>query len=83
MTSVSGVGLLDLLQHRQAVGVGQLIVEQDEVDAAPAKRSSASRRRLGFDDAVALCRQPLGQRPANQLLVVDDQNRGDGHWRRA
>ena len=36
-----GIGLLDLLQDRQAVGVGQPVVEQHEIDAL-ALRSSAS-----------------------------------------
>ena len=33
MTSVSGIALLDLLEHRQAVAVRQPVVEQHEIDA--------------------------------------------------
>ena len=69
-----GVALLDLLEDRQAVAVRQLVVEQHEVDAFGV---ALERRRggVGLDDAIAFLREPLGQRPANQLLVVDDENR--------
>ena len=33
----------------------------------------------GFADVVALALQPLAQRPANQVLVVDDQDGGAAH----
>ena len=72
--------LLDLLQQCQAVGVGQLEVEQDEIDGLfQALQRFAPRRRFG--DAIMLGRQPLDERPPNQRLVIDDQDRGAGHWR--
>ena len=38
-----------------------------------------ARRAVGFDDAIALLLQPLGERPANQLLVVHDEDRRGLH----
>ena len=70
--------LLDLAQHRHAVDVGQLVVEQHQVDAVgdAIERLLAGRR---LDDLVAVGAQPLGERPANQLFVVDDEDGGVSH----
>ncbi len=68
-----GVVLLDLLQDRQPVGIRQPVVQQDEIDALV-----AAGERLGgglrFDNPIALVREAAGQRPANQLLVVHDED---------
>ena len=77
MTSVSGVALLDFLEHRQTVPVGQPIVEQDQIDAVPALGERLGGG-CGLDDAVPFALETVGQRPANELLVVDHENR----WRR-
>ena len=69
-----GVALLDLLEHRQAVAIRQLVIEQDEIDALARARSSASAAVAASTHAVAFLRQAVGQRPANQLLVVDDED---------
>ena len=72
------VRLLDLLQDGQPVRIGQPIVEQDEIDAfaTPLERLG---RGLRLQQTIALLLQPRRQRPANELLVVDDQNRGCVH----
>ena len=68
------VGLLDLFQDGQTIAIGQPIVEQHEIDtfAAPLERFGGV---FCFQHPVALVFQPGGQRPADQLLVVDHQNR--------
>ena len=33
----------------------------------------------GFENVVTFGLEPIGQRPANQLLVVDDENRWSRH----
>ncbi len=75
-----GIRLFDLLEHRQAVGVGKTVIEQHEVDpfAMLLERLCSG---LRLDHAVAFLREAVAQRPADQLLVVDDENRGFGHSR--
>ena len=34
---------------------------------------------LRLDDPIAFLREAIAQRPADELLVVDDENRGFGH----
>ena len=63
----------DLAQHRDAVGVGELVVEQDEVDAL-AHLLERPRARLRLEDLIALTLEPLGQRPADQGFVIDNEN---------
>src|SRR4051794_16050421 len=63
----------------QAVAVGQTIIEKHEVDV-PGKSLERFMRRTGFDDVKAVSFQSLGERPANQLLVIDDENRRH-EWR--
>ena len=81
MTSVSGSASLMLLEDRQAVAVRQLVVEQHEIDPFSVALDGVGRR-LGLDDAIAFLLEPLGQRPANQLLVVDDEHVGVCMWGR-
>ena len=73
-----GIVLLDPAQHRDPVDVGQLVVEQDEIDAGgdPLERLLAGRR---LDHVVSVGAQAFDQRPADQRFVVDDENRGVGH----
>ena len=69
-----GIELLELLEDGQAVEVGQPVVENREVDA----RGGLLDGRLavlGLEHVVAGRAQTLGDRPADQLFVVDDQNR--------
>ena len=81
MTSVSGSVVLDLLQDRQAVGVGQREVEQDQVYAV-AMLGDGVAGRAGLDGPVALFFQPVDERPANEGLIVNDQDGGVRHqWR--
>ena len=63
----------------QAVAVGQAIIEKHEVNVR-GKSLERLMRRTGFDDVKAVSFQSLGERPANQLLVIDDQNRRH-EWR--
>ena len=73
-----GVRFLDLLEHRQAVAVRQLVIEQDEIDAFGVTLDRRPRR-VGLDDAIAFARETVVQRPANQLLVVHDEHRRRQH----
>jgi len=73
-----GIMLLDLLQQAQTVGIGQLEVEQDEIDGVSqglVRRAAA----VGLEHAVALLLEPLAQRPADQRLIVHDQDRRRQH----
>src|SRR5207249_3630459 len=67
------IDLLQLPEDRQAVHVGQPVVQEDEVHAflELLERLAAGAR---LEDVVALRAQPLPQRPANQIFVVDDQD---------
>ena len=66
---------LDLSQDRQAIGIGQRIGEEDEVDTVDdlIERRPA---RPGLDDLIPLGLQPFGQRPADRSLVVHDEDCG-------
>ena len=66
---------LDLSQDRQAIGIGQRVVEEDEVDTVDdlIERRPA---RAGLDDLIPLGHQPFGQRPADRSLVVHDEDCG-------
>ena len=68
-----GVVFLDLLQHREAVGIGEAEVQQNEIDAFP---MAFHRLRSGgrFEDVVALLSEPIGERPPDQRLIVDDEH---------
>ena len=73
-----GVRFFDLLQDRQSVRIRQTVIEQHEVDAF-AMLLERFGGGLRLDDAIAFLREAIAQRPADQLLVVDDENRGFGH----
>ena len=78
ITSVSGSASLIFFSTVRPSPVGQPVVEQHEIDpfAMLLERLGG---RLRLDHAIAFLREPIVQRPANQLLVVDDENRGFGH----
>ena len=78
MTRVSGSDFLHLPQHGQTVRVGQAVIEQHEVDpfAVLLDRFGGG---LRLDHAIAFLRQPVVQRPADELLVVYDENRRFRH----
>ena len=75
-------GLLDLLEDRQSVGVGQTVVEHHQVQPFAAPLVCLSRR-FSFEDAIAFLREATRQRPANQLVVVDDKDGWGLHNRRS
>ena len=70
--------LLDAPQHGDAVHVWQLVVEQHEVNVFmnPLERLRAV---LGLEHVITIGGQPLGQRPSDQLFVVNDENRRVPH----
>ena len=70
--------LLDLLEHGEAVGVWQSEVEQHEVHAFPMP-FDRFRRGFGLENPVALLTESIGQGPANQLFVVDDEDGRRAH----
>ncbi len=73
-----GIALLDPFEHAEPVTVRQSVIEQDQIDTLVVFGESAGRR-LGFDYAVPFRSEPLGERPANQLLVVNDEDGGRLH----
>ena len=75
---MSWIELLDLAQDRDAVRVRQAIVEQDQIDALLEllERGAAG---VGFEHVVAVRLEALGQRPADQGFIVNDENRGFRH----
>ena len=75
---MSGSVLLDLAQDSNAVHVRQLVVEHHQVDAV----GDAIEGLLAgwrFEHLVAVGAQPLRERPANELFVVDDKDGGVSH----
>ena len=71
-------GVLDVAQNGQPVPIRQLVVQQDNVGAEPDPVD-----RLGggssFNDVVALAAKALAERPANQVFVIDDEQRRGSH----
>ena len=65
--------LLDLLQDGEPVRVGQAEIEQHEIHAFPVAFD-----RLGgglrLENAIPFLTESIGEGPANQLLVVDDED---------
>ena len=59
--------------HLNSIAVGQLVVEQDKVDAF-ARALQCFRRGFGFQDSIALILEPTRERPANQRLIIHDQH---------
>jgi len=73
-----GVGLLDLLENLEPVGVGQCEVEQDEVRSLAMLRDRLAGR-AAFERAIALFLETIDARPANQRFVVNHQHGCMGH----
>ena len=65
----------DVFEHLEAVVVGQHQVEQHGVDRPFAERVEALRRRRRRRDAIALDDEQRFERFADDLLVVDDEDR--------
>ena len=72
------IELLHLAQYRHAVGVGQPVIKENEIDAF-GELLERGFPGLGFEDVVAFRLEALAERPANEGFVVDDQDRGFGH----
>ncbi len=72
------VELLDLAQHRDAVGIGKAIVEQDEIHAL-GKLLEGGASGLRLEHLVPVGLQAFAQGPANQGFVIDDKNGGVWH----
>ena len=68
-----GIGVLDLFQDGQPVAVRKPVVEQDGIDAFATARERVGRR-FRLQESIALLLQPRGQRPADQRLIVHDQD---------
>jgi hypothetical protein len=64
-----------LLQDDEAVAIRQPEIEEHEIDVRAALRDGFLRR-ARLDDRVPIAGQSLCQRPANQLLIVNDQDGG-------
>ena len=73
-----GGGFLDALEHAQAVAVRQLEIEEHEVELG-AELLQRLAGGSGLENAIAFLVEPLAQRPADQRLVIDDQQGGRGH----
>ncbi len=65
--------LLDAFEHRQAVAVGKLEVEEHEIDLGRRHPIERLGRETCLEDVIALGGQALAQRPADQRFVVNDQ----------
>ena len=78
MIGASGRSVRNLTRQRQVGDVGQAQVEQD--DDGRTVQGVHDRQGVGagggLPDRIPRVGQPLGQRPADQGLVVDDQNAG-------
>ena len=69
---------LILAQHRDAVGIGKAIVEQDEIHAL-GKLLEGGASGLRLEHLVPVGLQAFAQGPANQGFVIDDKNGGVWH----
>jgi hypothetical protein len=70
-----GIEFLQLAEDGDAIEIGQLVIEQDEIDAL-LRMLQCLGAILRFEDLVAFTAQALRERPANQLFIVDDEDRG-------
>ena len=66
-------GGLHRLQHLQAIAVGQLVIEKNEIGVVP-EFLEGLLRGAGLDDEVSLGGETLDERPANQSLIVDNED---------
>ena len=71
------IELLHLAKHRHAVGVGQPVVEEHEIDAF-GELLERGFPGVGFEDVVAFGLEAFAERPADEGFVVDNQDRGFG-----
>ena len=78
MTSVSGSVSLICLSTVSPSASGRPIVEQHEIDAVAMLRDRVGGG-AGLERAIALLLEAVDERPANQRLVVDDQDCGFRH----
>ena len=76
------VEFLDLPQDGDPVGVGKPIVEQDQIDALRQLLQGGAPG-IRFEHLVSLGLEALGQRPANQGFIIDDENRWLWAWMRS
>ena len=67
------IDLPDLLQHGNAVKVGEPVVQDREVHAGP-RLSDGRRAVLRFQDGVARRGESPADRPPDQLFVINDQD---------
>ena len=72
------IELLHLAENRDAVGIGEPVVEQDQVDPLR-KLVQRAAPGVGLEHVIALRPQTLGEGPANQRFVIDDQDGGFAH----
>ena len=73
-----GVPPAQRFQHVQSIRVAETVVEKHEVDGIVEPRERLPPG-LRLDRSVSLVRQALDERPADQPLVVGDQDRGLVH----
>ena len=73
-----GVAFLEAFQDGETVAVGQTVIEQNQIDAflTPGEGAGGG---LCLEHPVPFGLQTLGERPADQLLVVDDEDGGRLH----
>jgi hypothetical protein len=84
IASTAEDGCLGPVGHRLAEDVqpghvGEPVVQEDQVDQLLAEDLQPSAAVLGLEDLVPLLLQPFLERPADQLLVLDDQDSLVGH----
>jgi len=68
-----GVGL-QCLDDRQAVHLGHVVVDQDQVGRLSSRQLEPVTPLRGREDAVAMGTEEVGQRAQDELVIVDDQN---------
>ena len=68
-----GVGL-QRLDDRQAVHLGHVVVDQDQVGALSSRQLEPVTPLRGVEDAVAVGTEELGERAQDELVIVDDQD---------
>ena len=68
----------DLAKDGDAVSIGKPIVEKNQVDAFR-QFVQGGAPSVGFEHVVSVRLEALGERPADQGFVVDNENGGFGH----